>query len=272
MQNFGTSQRIGLLAGAGDIPVYFARRARARGVQLVSIAFSKDIDASLQPFVDRHYSIGVGQSGKIVDTLKKENVHGVLMLGKIEKSILFKPQLFDLRALKALKRLVTHEDKSVLSGVIVELQKEGFTVLSQMEFLKELFPEPGVLTHRKPSRKEDEDIRFALPIAKKLADMEIGQTLLVRNKTVIAAEAVEGTDQAIQRGCSLAKGKCVAVKVSRTNQDYRYDTPGIGEKTVELLVQGGASVLAVEAGRVMIADLPQVVKRADEGGLSLVAV
>jgi len=267
-----TSQRIGLLAGAGDIPVYFARRARENGVQLVSIAFSDAIDADLRPFVERHYSIGVGQSGKILDTLKKENVEGVLMLGKIEKKILFKPQLFDLRALKALKRLLTHEDKSVLSGVIVELQKEGFTVLSQMEFLKELFPEPGVLTRRKPSRQEDEDIRFALPIAKKLADMEIGQTLLVKNKTVVAVESAEGTDQTIQRGCALAKGKCVAVKVSRTDQDYRYDTPGIGKNTVELLVQGGASVLAVEAGRVMIVDLPQVVKLADAGGLSLVAV
>lgn len=272
MQNRSKYQRIGLLAGAGEIPIYFARKAREEGIDLVSIAFSDDIDSNLEPFVDKHYSIGLGQSGKIFETLKKESIQDILMLGKVEKNIVFKPQLFDMRSLKVLKCLATQEDKSLLNGVIEEMEKEGFSVLNQMEFLKELFPKKGILTRCKPSRKAEEDIQFGIPIAKKLADMEIGQTLIIKNKTVVAVESAEGTDQTIERGCSLAKGKCGAVKVSRTNQDYRYDTPGIGKKTVELLIQSKASFLALEAERVMIIDLPQVVTLADKGGLSIVAV
>ena len=128
MKNRGTFQRIGLLAGAGEIPVYFARKAKENGIELVSIAFSDDIDSNLMPFVDKHYSIGLGQSGKIFETFKKESVRGILMLGKVDKSIIFKPQLFDLRSLKALKRLTTQEDKSLLNGVIEEMEKEGFDV------------------------------------------------------------------------------------------------------------------------------------------------
>ena len=272
MKNRGTFQRIGLLAGAGEIPVYFARKAKENGIELVSIAFSDDIDSNLMPFVDKHYSIGLGQSGKIFETFKKESVRGILMLGKVDKSIIFKPQLFDLRSLKALKRLTTQEDKSLLNGVIEEMEKEGFDVLNQIKFLKELFPKKGNLTRRKLSKQEGEDIRFGLPIAKKLADMEIGQTIIVKNKTVLAVESAEGTDQTIERGCLLAKGKSGVIKVSRTNQDYRYDAPGIGKKTVETLIQGKASFLAVEAERVMIVELPKVLKLANDGGISIVAV
>ena len=109
-----------------------------------------------------------------------------------------------------------------------------------------------------------EDIKFGFPIARKLADMEIGQTLVIKNKSVIAVEAFEGTDKAIQRGCELAKGNCVVIKVSRTNQDYRYDSPGIGPQTIKTLIAGGASVLALEAERVMAVEQEQVLKMADE--------
>lgn len=272
MQNHDSYQRIGLLAGAGDIPIYFARKASENGIRLVSIAFSDEIDAGLKPYVEKHFSIGIGRMSKILRTLKQENIQGLLMLGKVEKSIIFKPQLFDMRALKTMKRLATHEDKSLLHGVIAELEKEGITVLDQKDFLKELFPQKGVLTKRKPSKQEMQDVEFGFHIARKLADMEIGQTLIVKNKTVVATEAAEGTDQAIQRGCELAKGKCAAIKVSRTNQDYRWDIPGVGKKTVELLIQGKASVLAIEAGRVMVMDLPEVLKTANKAGLSIVAI
>lgn len=272
MQNRDSCQRIGLLAGAGGIPVYFARKASANGIRLVSIAFSDEIDAGLKPYVEKHFSIGIGRMNKILRTLKQENIQDLLMLGKVEKSVVLKPQFFDTSVLKILKRLATHEDKSLLDWVIAEFEKAGITVLDQKDFLKELFPQKGVLTRRKPSKQEMQDIEFGFHIAKKLADMEIGQTLIVKNKTVVATEAAEGTDQAIQRGCELAGSKCAAIKVSRTNQDYRWDIPGVGKKTVELLIQGKASVLAIEAGRVMIMDLPEVLKTADKAGLSIVAV
>ena len=156
--------------------------------------------------------------------------------------------------------------------MINEIEKEGFNVLDQKELLGEVFPKQGVLTQRKPSIEEMEDIKFGIPIAKTLADMEIGQTIVVKNKTVVSVEAIEGTDKALDRGCELSRGKCIAIKVSRTNQDYRYDVPGIGSLTMESLISGGASVLAVEAGRVMIVDQEKVVEMADRAKISLVCV
>ena len=123
-----------------------------------------------------------------------------------------------------------------------------------------------------PTKQELEDIEFGLPIARKLADMEIGQTLIVKNKTVVAVEALEGTDQAIQRGCELAQGKCVVIKVSRTNQDYRYDNPGIGPQTIRMLAEGKAGVLALEAERVMVVEQNLVLDLANDAKIAVVSI
>lgn len=263
-------RRIGLLAGSGDIPVYFARRASQNGIKLISIGFSDAIQSHLAPFSEKSYSIGLGRAAKILKTLKEEKIEELLILGKVDKSVIFRPQLFDLRALKFFRKIKNREDKTLLVGAILEMEKEGFRVLDQREFLQEIFPDAGVLTRRKPTPEEMEDVRFGIPIAKKLADLEIGQTLIVKDKTVVAVEAIEGTDRAIERGCLLAKGKCTIIKVSRTDQDYRYDCPGVGPKTLEGLAQGGARVLALEAGRVMVVDQPKVVEIADKAGLAIV--
>jgi len=264
--------RIGLVAGAGEIPVYFANKASENGIRLVSIGFTDEIQSHLAPFSETTYSIGIGKVSKIFQTLKDENIKDVLILGKVDKSVIFRLQMFDLRTLKFFKNLKNREDKTLLLGAIEEIRKEGFKVLDQREFLQEIFPGPGVLSKRKPSKEEMEDIQFGLPIAKKMADMEIGQTVVVYKKTVIAVEAIEGTDRAIERGCQLAKGHAVVIKVSRTDQDYRYDSPGIGPKTIEGLVQGGARVLALEAGRVMVANQTKVEQMANQAGLSVICV
>lgn len=262
--------KIGLIAGAGEVPVYFARKASQRGIKLVSIGFSDEIQKGLAPFSEESYSIGVGQPGKIIKTLNQNDVKDVLVLGKVEKSIIFKLQKFDLKALQFMKNIVTHEDKVLLLGVIAEFEKEGFRVLSQKDFLSEIFPPKGTLTRREPSKRELEDIEFGLPIARKLADMEIGQTLVVKNKTVVAVEALEGTDRAIQRGCELAKGKCVVIKVSRTNQDYRYDSPGIGPQTIRMLEEG--AVLALEAERVMVVEQEKVLDLANDAKIAVTCI
>lgn len=270
--NKNRPSRIGLVAGAGDIPIYFADKASKNGVRLVSIGFTDDIQSHLAPYSEKTYSIGVGKASKIFTTLKDENIQDVLILGKVDKSIIFRLQMFDLRTLKFLKNLKNKEDKTLMLGMIEEIHKEGFRVMDQREFLREIFPGPGVLSKRRPSKEEMEDIQFGLPIAKKMADMEIGQTVVVYNKTVIAVEAIEGTDRAIERGCALARGKAVVVKVSRTDQDYRFDSPGVGPETLEGLVAGGASVLALEADRVMVVNQTEVGQMADRAGLSVICV
>jgi len=268
----GQSKRIGLLAGAGEVPVYFAGRAARSGINIVSISFTDEIHATLEPLVEKAYSIGLGKAGKIFQTLRDENISDLVMLGKVDKKVIFKPSLFDLRTVKFFKNLVSQEDKTLLLGIIKEVEKEGFRVLDQKELLGEVFPGEGILTRREPSSEEMEDVQFGFPIAKKMADMEIGQTIVVKNKTVVAVEAIEGTDKALERGCELSRGKCVAIKVSRTDQDYRYDVPGIGPKTLEGLVDGGASVLVLEAGRVMVVDQPRVVEIADRANISIVCI
>ncbi|MFQ5481158.1 MAG: LpxI family protein [Nitrospinaceae bacterium] len=266
------AQRIGLIAGAGDIPPYFAKKAQDKGIPVVSISLTEDIGRRLSPLVDRNHSIGIGQAGKIRKTLEMECVTQLLLLGKVEKNMVFRWQKFDLEALKFLRSLKSHQDKSIMTTIIREAEKQGVTVLDQKEFIPELFPEEGVLTRRRPSKKQQEDIRFGMPIARSMADQEIGQTLVVKNRTVIAVEGVEGTDAAIDRGCSLAHGECTVIKVSRTAQDYRFDSPGIGPDTVEHLARGKASVLALEAGRVMVMDRTRVLERADRAGLAVVCV
>lgn len=263
-----THDKIGLIAGAGEVPVYFARKASQLGIKIISIGFTEEIQNSLMPFSEMSYSIGVGQAGKILETLKKNNVRDLVILGKVEKNVIFKLQKFDLKTLKFLKNIVTHEDKVLLSGMIEELAKEGFIVLNQKEFLSDIFPAKGTLTRRVPTRQELADIEFGLPIARRLADLEIGQTLIVKNKTVVAVEALEGTDRAIQRGCELAQGKCVVIKVSRTNQDYRYDSPGIGPQTIRMLSEG--SVLALEAERVMVVEQEKVLDLANAAKISVI--
>ena len=264
--------RIGLIAGAGEVPIYFARKASQHGIKLISIGFSDEIQNGLAPFSEKSYSIGVGQPGKIFETLHQNNVKDLLILGKVDKSVVFKLQKFDFKALQFLKNIVTHEDKILLLGVIDEVEKEGFKVLSQKEVLSDIFPKKGNLSRRVPTKQELEDIEFGLPIARKLADMEIGQTLIVKNKTVVAVEALEGTDRAIQRGCELAQGKCVVIKVSRTNQDYRYDNPGIGPQTIRMLAEGKAGVLALEAERVMVVEQNLVLDLANDAKIAVVSI
>ncbi|MEE9498093.1 MAG: UDP-2,3-diacylglucosamine diphosphatase LpxI [Nitrospinaceae bacterium] len=268
------SQRIGLIAGAGEIPVYFAKKAQENGLRIVSVAFTDEMDARLKPFVEKNYSIGLVKSGKIFKTLEEEKIKDILIIGKVEKKMIFKPQMFDLETLKIMMSMSfrTHQDKTVMLKIIEEIESRGFKVLDQMEYMKELYPEKGILTRRKPSEKEMADVTFGFPIARYMADHEIGQTLVVKNKSVIAVEALEGTDQTIERGCSLGQEGCTVIKVSRTSQDYRFDSPGIGPSTLEQMIQGKASVVAVEAGRIMIVERDKVVEQADRAGISIVSI
>lgn len=267
-----SAQQIGLIAGAGEVPVYFAEKARAQGIRIVSISLTKDIGQLLEPLVEKNFNINIGQPGKMFKAFKGEDVTGVVIMGKIEKSMIFRIQMLDLEALKFIKALKNHQDKSFMLSVIDRIKELGGTVLDQKELVPELFPEKGVITRKQPSEKVMTDIRFGMPIARSMADQEIGQTIVVRNETVIAVEAVEGTDKTIERGCEFSNGGCSVVKVSRTNQDYRFDAPGVGPDTIERMIKGKASALALEAGRVMLINRKRVVDMADAAGLSIVCI
>ena len=267
-----TLQRIGLIAGAGEVPVYFAKKAREQGLQVVSVSLTDAIGERRAPYVEENHNINIGQVGKMRKALEAAEIQGLMILGKVEKSMIFRLQMFDFEALKMLRSLKSNQDRSVMMTIIQEVEKRGVPVLDQKRLMPELFPARGVLTRTPPPKKALEDAHFALPIARSMADQEIGQTLVVKNRTVIAVEAMEGTDETIKRGCALAHGGCTVVKVSRTDQDYRFDAPGVGPRTVEHLIHGKASLLALEAGRVMIIERERVLELADKAGLAIVCL
>ncbi|MBI5183333.1 MAG: UDP-2,3-diacylglucosamine diphosphatase LpxI [Nitrospinae bacterium] len=261
-----------MITGTGDLPVILANKAKAKGMEIISIAFSEESVAALRSSSKKVYHLGIGEANKILKTLKVEGIKEVVLIGKIEKRLIFQTKRFDLRALKLLTKLKQKDDNTLMLAITKEIEKEGIKVLDQNLFLNELFPPKGVLTKRAPDEREWRDIEYGFIMAKEIASLNIGQTIVVKDQAVIAVEAIEGTDETIKRGCNIAKDNGVVVKVSWQNQDRRFDIPTIGIKTIKMMSAGNASVLAIEAGKTMIVNLKEVQAIADEVGISIVAV
>tara|TARA_B100000315_G_scaffold126052_1_gene115834 strand:- start:24575 stop:25402 length:828 start_codon:yes stop_codon:yes gene_type:complete len=264
--------RIGLIAGTGELPIILAKQATEDNINVVAIALSKDSISSLRPVCNKVFHLGIGQTNKILKTLKNEKIKNVLMIGKVDKKVIFQTKIFDFRSLKILKNMKLKDDKSLMMVVIDELKSEGITCLDQSMFLKKLFPSKGVLTKRKSTKSEWEDIQYGFSIAKEMAQMEIGQTVVVKNKSIVAVEAMEGTDQTIMRGLKIAGKGAVVVKVSRPKQDFRYDIPAVGETTLSMIIKGKAAVLALEAERTLVVNKEKMIELANKYKISIVAV
>ena len=264
--------RIGLIAGTGELPRIVAQQAAEDNIKVFAIALSKESISSLRPVCNKVFHLGIGQTNKILKTLKNEKIKNVLMIGKVDKKVIFQTKIFDFRSLKILKNMKLKDDKSLMMVVIDELKLEGISCLDQSIFLKKLFPSKGVLTKRKSTKSEWEDIQYGFSIAKKMAQMEIGQTVVVKDKSIVAVEAMEGTDQTIMRGLKIAGKGAVVVKVSRPKQDFRYDIPVVGETTFSMMIKGKAAVLALEAERTLMVNKEKMVELANKYQISIVAV
>ncbi len=245
-------QRLGIMAGEGDLPALVARNAGARGLEPVAVTFSARVGKALKPLSASVLQCGLGQPNKIFRFLHREGVREVVFAGKVEKRWLYRNPRLDLRAVQVLRRLKDRRDDSIMLAIIEEMESEGFHVLPQKEFLGDLFAQPGVLSHRAPTRREREDLEFGFAMAKGVAALDLGQTVVVRNRAVVAVEAIEGTDETIRRGCAIAGRGAVAVKVAKPSQDPRFDVPVVGETTLRALREGRGTALAIEAGRTMI--------------------
>jgi UDP-2,3-diacylglucosamine hydrolase len=196
----------------------------------------------------------------------------VVVVGKVPKQWLFETPRLDWRALRLLSRVHDYRDVTLLQALIAEFAKEGLEVVEQTRLLQHLVTPEGVLGTRSPTTREWQDIRYGLAQAKQLAAMDIGQTIVVRNRTVLAVEAVEGTDATIQRGCSMGRRGAVVIKVSRLQQDMRFDVPAVGLRTLQELIAGHATVLAVEAGSTFIIRLPELQALATRHRIALVGI
>jgi DUF1009 family protein len=263
---------IGLIAGNGRFPKLFAENARRLGYRVSAVALTGETDAALEQCVDRIHWISLGQLGKLIKVFKGDGVGQAVMVGGVKKTHLFANIRPDFRALALMRRLTVRKDDMILRAIAAELEAEGIRIRESTFGLEGLLVEEGRLARRSPTKSEWRDIEFGWEVAQTIGKLDIGQCVVVRDRVVVAVEAVEGTDQAIRRGGALAKGGAVVVKRFKPQQDLRFDLPTVGTGTIEVMMESGASVLAVEAGKALFLDRAEAIAMADKAGIAVVGI
>lgn len=264
--------KVGLIAGWGQLPVEFARSASEKGEDVYVCAIKSSTDSNIEKF-GRVFWFSFGEVQRMIDTFKENGVTRLVMLGKIEhSSILFHFHKLDKRAREFLSKLKDRRAKSILHGIIQELEKEGFEFIDPTPYLGRLVVGEGVVGNINPDQHTMEDISFGMYIAKEIAQLDIGQTIVVKDKVVVAVEGVEGTDRCILRSKELCGGGSVVCKAARKNQDMRYDVPVVGLKTLDSLKKAGVKALGLEAGRTYLLDREEFIRQADRLGIAVVGV
>jgi len=270
-----SAKRLGVIAGLGDLPAAVAAEAKKSGYTVIGVALQPPADDSLKSVADDFHRISIGRFGGLINLLKKLSVKEAVMAGKVPKSLLYENKMDiipDLKAVKLLFSLKNLSDDTIMAAVVQELEKSGVTIHKTTRFTKNLLAPEGVLTSKKPTKEQYKDIEFGWSIAKKIGRLDIGQTIVVKNKAVMAVEAIEGTDQAIQRGGRLAGRDAVVIKVSKPQQDMRFDVPAVGADTLASMTQTEARVLALEAGKCIIIDRNSFIKKANKAGIAVVGI
>jgi len=265
-------ERIGLIAGNGRFPIIFAENARRLGYVVSAVAHIGETAPELERHVERIHWIKIGQFNKLIKALKEDGVRQAVMLGGIKKTHVFTTVRPDLRALAMASRLKQLKDDAILREVAAELESEGITIRESTFGLRGILVEEGALTKHAPSKKEWEDIRYGWEVAGEIGRLDIGQCVVIKDRAVVAVEAVEGTDKAIRRGGLLARDGAVVVKRSKPQQDLRFDLPAVGPATIEAMESVKASVLALEAGRSVILDRETTLRKAERAGIAIVGL
>ena len=263
---------LGIVAGGGQFPLLCIEAAQKQNIKTVAVAIRGDADHSIESKADKTTWIYLGQLGKLIKTFKKSGVQQVLFAGTITKKNIFKEIRPDLRALSLWRKLDSRQDDAILRAVANELEKEGLQVISATSLLTDLTAPEGVLTRRSPTQDEWNDIYFGWKIAKKIGELDIGQCIVLKDKVVLAVEAIEGTDNTIKRGGMLGRKGVVVVKICKPKQDHRFDLPSVGLATIETMKEVKASVLAIEADKTLLFDKDDAIKLADKSGIALVAL
>lgn len=266
------SENIGVIAGGGQFPKLFIEAAQASGKRSVVIAFRGETSDEVIAAADELCWVKLGQVGKVIKFFQKHNVSEAVFLGTITKTKIFRDIFFDLKGLSLWNKIDIKQDDALLRAIAGALQEYGITIIESTRYLSELFFPSGILTKKKPGKKQREDIAFGWPIAKGVGELDIGQCVVVRNQTVLAVEAIDGTDATILRGGNLGKEKVVVIKVHKPGQDFRFDLPATGLQTIETMKEVNGAVLAVEAGKSLIFDSEAVIREADRNGIIIIGV
>ncbi len=265
-------ETLGIIAGSGLYPAAMAAGARRAGVPRIAVAaFVEETDPALQPRTDAWEWLKVGQLGKLSKFLQRQGVKHAVMCGQIAPRNLFALSP-DLRLLMMLARLKERNAETLFGGIADELAKDGITLLPATRFLEDHLPAAGHLCGPVRKPKELLDVPFGLKIARETSRLDIGQTVVVRRGTVLAVEAFEGTNECIKRGGAMGKGKATVVKVSKPNQDFRFDVPVVGPQTIATAADAGILVLAIESGRTLLLEKTETARLCDLHGVTLIAV
>lgn len=262
---------VGLIAGGGRLPFVAAAEARAQGRRVVAVGIRGETDPALAEAVDALHWVRLGQLGAVVKHLQRAGANEALMVGRVAITHLFSAIRPDLLGARVLLRARDRRGDSLLEAIVEILHSEGIRVLETPPFLGPVMVHAGLVTRRAPSASERKDIALGRGIARQIAALRIGQTVVVKRGTVVAVESVEGTDAAIRRGGDLGRGGVVVVKVARADQDLRFDLPTIGPETLTALRDARATALAVDAGRTLLLERERFIAEADSLHLAVVA-
>jgi DUF1009 family protein len=267
-----SSDRWALLAGNGRFPFLVLDAARSQGIEMVVVALKEEAFPDLEKSAARIHWVSLGELGKALDILKQEHVSKAVMAGQVKHNKIFSSIKPDWRMAKLLLSLATKNTDSLIGAVAKLMNEEGIELVDSTAFLQPLLPEPGVLTRRAPSAEEAADIEYGRMIARTIAGLDLGQTVVVRDRACVAIEAMEGTDETIERAARIAGGQRIAViKVSKPQQDMRFDVPVVGPPTVAVMQRCGASALAIDARRTLVIDRAEMVAAADAAGIAIQA-
>ncbi len=264
--------KMGLIAGRGELPLILAKQIKKENFELIIISLIKDAHKGLQAIADRFYMFELGQIQTIIDTLISEEVQQLVMIGKVDKEIIFDTARLDSKTRAILAKLRDKDDNAIMKAIVEELGDAGIKVLDQTLYLSDLLATKGVLTKKQPDKRQWLDIEYGMMMAKEIARLNIGQMVVVKDRTVLAVEAQEGTDETILRAGGLGKEGLVVAKTSKLGHDVRFDIPTVGSSTIKALIKAKAGVLAIESGKVIIADKDKMIKEADESEIVIVGI
>jgi DUF1009 family protein len=262
----------GLIAGNGDFPFLVLEGARSRGIEMAVIAIREEASPALERVARRLHWVSLGELSRTIELLHQEGVRRAVMAGQVKHNKIFSGIKPDWKLAKLLFSLPAKNTDSLIGAVAKVLEAEGIELVDSTNFLGPLLPAPGVLTRRSPNEAEAADIAYGREIARRIAGLDLGQTVVVADRACVAIEAMEGTDETIERAARITGGKRLAVvKVSKPEQDMRFDVPVVGLKTIEVMRRSNATALAIDAGRTLLFEREELIRAADGAAIAIKA-
>jgi len=267
------STRYGLIAGNGQFPFLVLEAARSRGIEMVVAAIREEASPEIETRAARLHWLGLGELSRLIRVFKQEGVSRALMAGQVKHTQIFSAIRPDWKLMQLLFSLKEKNTDALIGGVAKVLLEEGIVLEDSTVFLEPLLAEEGILTQRPPTAEERRNLDYGRKVARGLAQFDIGQTVVIADGACIALEAMEGTDATIRRAAQLAEGKPLSViKVSKPNQDMRFDVPVVGLPTIAVMQECGATALSVDASKTLLFDRDELIALADAAGISIVGV